>query len=490
MASPSPSARAPRDRLSDLPDSLLGNILSYLPTKEAGCAAALSRRWRNMFCNVHAIWFEERQGDRAHDWDTFYHQAQEMKSCSGEILNDVCSALLCRRRRHPRAAAQLPLRLRRLPRLEFGARRRVALLRAADRPPPRAPPRPRVLARPDLQAPHARLLRRQGRRGGGQWHRQGDNSDAEDNGRKWRKWSYVLPRGLFSCMAIRTLRITGCRMKLPSTVQLPFLETLSITAPRRDGGRSVQRLISSCPRLVDLTLQSIGRLSTVSVLDKRLRRLAIRCCHNLRSVRVDASELSSLDYCGTAPAESLLSLHGSTGIPSCTVNFCQAPSSEEDHDRFKIFMEKISAAKHLHLHHQHVSYGCFEGLPSFSGLTRLALQGTLQSPDVMGRIMEQAPSLEILTLLMEFSAVPEGLTAPEESSFSVPCLRSRVKEINMVHYVGDALQSMMARLLFRNALVLERMCVVLVKGPFALQCGLKKEIEGWIVPSHVEKIFL
>ncbi|VAH37263.1 unnamed protein product [Triticum turgidum subsp. durum] len=301
MASPSPAARAPRDRLSDLPDFLLGNILSYLPTKEAGCAAGLSRRWRNIFCNVHAISFEEREGERAKDWDTFYFEAEERKSWSGVILDDVCSALLCRRR-------------------------------------------------------------------------------------------------------------------------------------------------------------------TAGI------------------------HLRSLDYSGAAPAESLLSLHGAAGIPSCTVNFCQAPASESERDRFIIFMEKISAARHLHLHHQHLPYSCFEGFPSFSSLTRLALQGALLIPGVMRRILEQAPNLEILTLLMEFAAVPEGLAAPDESSFSVPCLRSRVKEINMVHYQGDALQRMMARLLFRNALVLERMCVVFVKGPFALQYRLKKEIEGWMVAGHVEKI--
>ena len=49
---------------------------------------------------------------------------------------------------------------------------------------------------------------------------------------------------------------------------------------------------------------------------------------------------------------------------------------------------------------------------------------------------------------------------------------------------------MIARLLFRNALVLERMCVVLVKGPFALQDALTKEIESWLVAADVEKIFV
>jgi hypothetical protein len=56
-----------------------------------------------------------------------------------------------------------------------------------------------------------------------------------------------------------------------------------------------------------------------------------------------------------------------------------------------------------------------------------------------------------------------------------------VKEINMVHYEGDESQRMMARLLFGNALVLERLCVVLVRGTLALQSKLKNEIESWLV---------
>ncbi|KAM0893200.1 hypothetical protein ACQ4PT_025284 [Festuca glaucescens] len=120
----------------------------------------------------------------------------------------------------------------------------------------------------------------------------------------------------------------------------------------------------------------------------------------------------------------------------------------------------------------------FGGFPLFSNLTRLALQGPLQSPGVVHVILEQTPNLQILSFFMEPTAVPGDNAAPDESSFSVPCLRSHVREINMVHYEGDALQRTMARLLFRNALLLERMCVVLVRGSFALQDALTREIKS------------
>ncbi|XP_051212026.1 F-box/LRR-repeat protein At4g14103-like [Lolium perenne] len=499
MATSSPPGS--RDRLSQLPDFLLGHVISYLPNKEAGRAAALSRRWRDVFCNVHTVSFGEHEGARASDWTTFYYDAEEKKSCSWALLNDVWSALLCRRRC---AGTHVPLR-----RLSF----------AFDSCHPWNYVHvdqwlTYVLRHNSLQEIHLDLRfwlgpicpRSKGRYGDDGSDKEEevdsdtDNSDAEHGRRKWRPCSYLLPKGLFSCIGIRTLCLSNCRMKLPKTVDLPYLETLSITQPRRDGGRSVQRLISSCPCLIDLTLEAIARLKSVTVLDKRLRRFALRCCHNVRSVDIDASELKSLDYSGLAPLESLLSLHGSPGIPSCTINLCKAPSNEDDHDRFIRFMEKISDAKRLHLHHRCLPTMSFGGFPSFSNLTRLALQGPLQSPSVVRVILEQTPNLEILSLFMEPavvpsdnaepSVVPGGNAAPDESSFSIPCLRSHVKEINMVHYEGDALQRTMARLLFRNALLLERMCVVLVRGTFALQDALTREIKSWVVAAHAEQIFL
>ncbi|CAM0902269.1 unnamed protein product [Alopecurus aequalis] len=375
----------------------------------------------------------------------------------------------------------------------------------------------------------------------------GSDDDADDG------WLYLLPRRLFRCTVIRTLSIAYCQLKLPAAVNLPFLETLSITGTRLDGGRSIQRLISSCPRLVHLTLEAIRRLKRVSVLDKRLRRFALRCCHNVKSVDIDASELMSLDYCGTVPLESLMWLHGSRGIPSCTIDFCRAHSKQAEFDGFRMFMEKFSDTKYMHLHHSRLESRFFLGFPSFTSLTRLALQGPVRSCGTVvavGRVLEQTPNLEVLSLYMgEYVAnkdkedseededdgryeededdgryeeddygnlavdeedeygngamdkakdavshdlwvAPDEFTVPDESSFSMPCLRHRVKEINMVHYEGGEAQKMMARLLVCNALVLERLCVVLVRGTFASQLKLKNEIESWLVVADPEKIFL
>jgi hypothetical protein len=73
--------------------------------------------------------------------------------------------------------------------------------------------------------------------------------------------------------------------------------------------------------------------------------------------------------------------------------------------------------------------------------------------------------------------VPNNLVSPNEASFPVPCLPSQVRDINMVHYQSDELQRMTARFLYRNAHVLKK-CVVLVKGPFALQDALCTREKG------------
>ena len=49
----------------------------------------------------------------------------------------------------------------------------------------------------------------------------------------------------------------------------------------------------------------------------------------------------------------------------------------------------------------------------------------------------------------------------------------------MAHYDGNETQRTLARLLFRDAIVLERLCVVFASEHFVVQTALKKELESW-----------
>lgn len=155
---------------------------------------------------------------------------------------------------------------------------------------------------------------------------------------------------------------------------------------------------------------------------------------------------------------------------------------------------------------------------TFAGLTRLDLTGCLPSDgaaNAVRRILEQTPKLECLTLfLVPVPKEPDygyyyGLqeedvdekrrerdgddlfTTEDESMFSsIECLRRRVTTIYLVGYNGDELtQRLLARLLLGNALVLERVCVKLVKQKLAWQLKQKHDIEGWFVSKSAKATF-
>ncbi|CAM0907760.1 unnamed protein product [Alopecurus aequalis] len=446
----------PRDRISGLPDSVLGHVLSFLPTPEAGRAAALSRRWRYIFGHVHTVTYEEKDGERSFDWDSFYFEAKEYKSCSSTLLDGISAALLCRRRyvlEYARVELHLDLRF--------------------------------ILGHTCARDGYRRDV----------YDKYGDETDSDSDD---DAWFYPLPGRLFSCAALKTLCLGHCRLRLPANVNLPCLETLRLTGILVDSGRSIQRLILSCPRLVDLTLEAVRHVRTL-FLHGRLHRFALRCCHNAKSVHINASELVFLEYRGAVPAESLLTLHGSPPQQfSCTVDFCTPVSKNAaEHAAAKRFMWSFSASKRLHLHHGrlHSSSLAGDGLPLFPRMTRLELQGHIESLGFVGavrNILEQTPNLEVLTLYMaekmaqrQQASAPKDddghaavVVVPDEESFSTPCLRLRVKEINLVHYQGNEVQRTLARLLFSNAIVLEKLCVVFTKERFAVQTGLKNEIEA------------
>ncbi|KAM0830360.1 hypothetical protein ACQ4PT_045636 [Festuca glaucescens] len=505
------------DRLSDLKDELLGTILAFLPIKDAARAAVLARRYRHAFAGVNTISFVEQRahyGVTRNDY-TYCLEAVEQRSKNGEFIDGVNAALICRRR----CAGDINAAPRAF-RVQFGC------FDEWDEPMV-SQWLSFLLKRSAGQELHLDLrlqLTIMGEHNfdGQEWgYRGAGSADGECLAHsRYEADRYTLPARLFSCIALRTLCLGGCDLDPPDRIRLPFLETLLLSSiPCSD---NIQRLISSCPRLVDLTLERCGytpisygpsasshvdRSYTITVVDKRLHRLALRCCHNLVRASVDATELRAFEYRGAVPAESFLTLHGAHNISSCTIDLCGKMVYDRELPRFAKFLELFAGTKHLHLKSTHLGAdiesdrAITTGLPCFPALTRLQLTGYLHtgSIEALARILRQAPSVQILSLFMKqrsretFHNVREQwreLGDDELDVSMIPCLRNRLREINLVHYQGFEAQRYAARLLLRNAIVLERMCVALPRGTLELQMKLKDEIQGWVVNTgSTETIF-
>ncbi|KAL6657153.1 hypothetical protein ACP70R_004933 [Stipagrostis hirtigluma subsp. patula] len=494
------------DRLSDLPDGVLGHILSFLPTKEAGRAALLARRWRHVFANVHTLSFVDEDHD-AEDGDTFYYEAEERRSRNGDFLDGVSAALLCRRR----CGGLAPNSSLRAFRVAFddyhrwdGAMVTQWLYHLMEQS--------KQELHLDLRLQADRACHRDGA---------AEDSDSDVEVSEHVEHRYRLPRRLFSLGALRSLRVSYCKLNPPAAIALPGVETLHLTGMRESWG-TIRRLISGCPRLVDLTLEACAKVKRVSILDRRLRRFALRCCHDAVSVSLDASELRTLDYRGAVPAKSFLDLRGVPRTSSCTAGLCglglSGAAMDDDDDNedgnakvagFRKFLENFMEVTHLHLMSSRLGcmIGLIRGVPTFWSLKQLELTGRLDkcsTVEAVARILEHAPNLEVLSLfLVPMSSsrmhsweddirCDNGVVAvPDMPDVSVRCLRRRVRRINLVHYQGGEAQRMLAELLLRNAMVLEELRVVFPKGGrLAVQAELMDEMEEWTVNKSAKKMFL
>ncbi|CAN6164459.1 unnamed protein product [Urochloa humidicola] len=352
-----------------------------------------------------------------------------------------------------------------------------------------------------------------------------DESDGEDGAEfrdtRTRDRAYRVPRWLFSSSfpaALRTLRLGSCFLDLPrdAALTLPSVETLALTCVP-DSGRDIQRLISACGRLDDLTLDSCRRVRTVDVLGRRLRRLALRCCHGAR-LAVDASALRALEYKGPMPDEHALSFAGGSPLPvlsSCDIEFCgkaAAPSEMELADMVR-FLGQFTAARWLRLGASYMGASIDKSDASsmvpLPCVRRLELKGTLSRTTgaasamaAVWRILEQTPNLEALTLLIlpdveerpryrdEVICDPKvGLDVPGVVPPVIPCLRHRVREMNVVHYQGRVEQRALLKLLLRTATALEELYVAFPRGKFEVQAMLMREIESWVMYRPVKVVF-
>ncbi|KAL6653592.1 hypothetical protein ACP70R_008516 [Stipagrostis hirtigluma subsp. patula] len=513
------------DQLSSLGDGVLGHILSFLPAAEAARAAALSRRWRHVFTAVHTVSFEEPgrpvpdddDDDRGY-WSPGYHpRVRRVVVRPSPLVNGVGAALLGRQRGG--AAGAAALRALRVVFDEFDAGEYAwavdgwlshAVYQAGDE------------LHIDLRLGRQPNCNREyALRSPGDDDLEPDDDSSSPSRSHPEDDEYVVPRTLFSCSVLRTLRLGLCWLDPPAAVALPCLDTLyltGVTGPRA----AVQRLVAGCPRLADLTLEACPKLTALSVPGTRLRRLALRCCHDLATVAADSPELQAFEYRGAVPRTSFLTTPGQCRITSCKLDFCgEEATGSSAMAGLRDLLHNLATATDLHIKSARLGAGVGHDvfsmapwLPTFSNLRRLDLMGMAPDGDgavavvaAMTRILEQTPSLERLSLF--FLPDPEPLEEEEEGGIydlgyideealhavhklrydrytvlavpdiEIPCLRERMREINFVHYQGGMAQRTLAKFLLGNAVVVDDVCCVFAHGPLLIQTKLMEEIKGW-----------
>ncbi|CAL4900244.1 unnamed protein product [Urochloa decumbens] len=552
------------DRLSKLDDRVLGNILSFLPANEAARAALLSTRWRHVFAAVHTVSLEEPEPPIS---DDDYRGGCDSPGCRPPPDPDapppfpsaVSAAIIARQRRR----GAVPLRALRISMEGFSASGSessmvdqwvsYAVQQAAPDgldlglrlccrrllcygSPPMVPEPDMVLDYPPPPCPVPDPTADVGC--------ESESESDEDDGsvvsssdddrshrrhdppRMWLQPEYTIPGVLFSCAELRSLSLSSCRLAPPATVSLPSLVTVLLSHVT-DAGADVKRLIAGCPRLAGLTLEACDAVTALSLLGgARLRRLAIRCCHNLATVAVDSSELRAFEYRGAVPDASFLNLRGGAGMVAyCKVDICGTEAtSEEELTNLSLFLELFVNAKHLHLESARLGAGFDKDAPTrlaaFSSLRHLEMRGCLPDSDTgvidaMRSVLDHAPNLEAVSLAFhpqehEWDARDENeivvftqeelldahhLSYNPHSVLAVPtsmipqCLRSRVREINLVHYHGGMAQRALAKFLLCNAPSVDKLWCEFAEGPMWTQVQLMREIRGWLINKSANAHF-
>lgn len=338
---------------------------------------------------------------------------------------------------------------------------------------------------------------------------------------EYRNYTYTVTKVIYSCAQLRSLSLGSCKLAPPTHVSMPLLEALLLSHVS-DPGSEVEHLISGCPRLTNLTIEACDAVTSLSVLSGvRLRRLALRCCHNLATVAVDSSQLQAFEYRGSVPDNNFITLHGGTGrLAYCKVDICgEEVSSENDLIKLRQLLQQFANAQHLHLESARLGSGLDNDVPmrfpSLPSLLNLELRGRLPDDDTSGvaavsRILEHSPNLRTLSLVFHpeehyrwsnqrcYYSVKEGdlldahhLSYNQHSTLAVPCalipcLRSQVREINLVHYQGGKAQRTLAQFLLSNAPVMEELCCEIAEGPLRTQTQLMCEIKGWVVNKSAD----
>ncbi|KAL6657391.1 hypothetical protein ACP70R_005171 [Stipagrostis hirtigluma subsp. patula] len=478
------------DRLSALPDETLIRILSHLGSIEAARTSALSCRWSRLHAAVPVVdLVDSKTGTWCHDGPPGGRQP----ACFDHQVN---SALLCRDPSAPIRAFRLVVCHTTTTLLDQWIS--IALTSGVEEL--------------DVKLKY-RDFYDQALCPFGPYEEPSADFNLQ------RVHPYVrTPADLFRCRTLRRLRLTNWTLGLPPRdAPLESLDTLFLKRIMAPQG-ALQRLISLCPRLADLTLEECPSATEVTVASAHLRRFAMACCHHCRRVELRTPCLRSLRYKGGLPGDTpFFSPASHATITAMSIDICEHIDGKKPHELHPItkqLMGRCTSLASLHLslrpamaYHSSQFTAALRGLPR---LRRLELRGCMTSDHSVCSVAVLLQSTENLEVLSLFPLPPDppkktpcyfgldgGLPNGGEDDdddvdyngdvhvpnrlwwITAKCLERRLRRINLIGYRGRQLERILAKFLLSKAQALEEFSVTSAPGRSLHKDAMARELAYW-----------
>ncbi|KAG7552070.1 F-box-like domain superfamily [Arabidopsis thaliana x Arabidopsis arenosa] len=435
------------DRISELPESLITQILFYLPTKDSVKTSVLSTRWKNLWLNVPGLDLNYRnfpKEDEEYE-EVFINFIDRFLDFKPELRLQKFQANYSQREI-----------LGFKDRIGNAINRGIQLLDVVS-----------------------------------------STEYREDDGIMYPYFEFM-PLDLFTTKTLVSLKLTFWGLNDPGFVSLPCLKAMFLQEIRWSGTMNLEKLVSGCPILEELTL--VRYLDEDKLVVTRVRSASLKTFYvpfvygsYCRSrvphtvLEIDAPALESMtikeDHFEKIIVKNLTSLFMIDLDIKFVVKYDSSFDPEDLSKKNEIldFLTGISRARHMIISHKTVKaldrFSKVGSIPKFNNLSRL--QAEFPSPllPILPAFLESFPNLKILILKIKFAKDDE---TEELNLVNVP--RCFISTLECVEIKGlfewEEEEMKIARYFLENSAVLKKLTLSFIDYPrYASNSDVYEELD-------------